>query len=42
MRHAMHELSLTTQGPSYPPGEVMDSEGNFIVIGRVNRIGQQG
>jgi len=42
MQKATYELSLTTQGPSYPPSEVMDSEGNFIVIGRVNRMGQQG
>jgi len=42
MQRATYELNLTTQGPSYPPSEVMDSEGNFIVIGRVNRIDQQG
>jgi len=42
MQKATYELSLTTQGPSYPPGEVMDKDGNFIVIGRVNRKGQQG
>lgn len=34
---ALFDLSLTTQGPTYPPSEVMDQEGNFIVIGRVNR-----
>lgn len=38
MTHAaLHELSLTTQGPTYPPSEVMDRHGNFIVIGRINR-----
>jgi len=42
MQRATYELSLTTQGPSYPPSEVMDQDGNFIVIGRVNRKGQQG
>lgn len=42
MQKATYELSLTTQGPSYPPSEVMDQEGNFIVIGRVNRMGPQG
>jgi len=31
------DLSVTTQGPTYPPSEVMDKDGNFIVIGRVNR-----
>jgi len=34
---ATYDLSLTTQGPTYPPSEVMDADGNFIVIGRVNR-----
>jgi len=42
MQREIYELSLTTQGPSYPPSEVMDQEGNFIVIGRVNRMGAQG
>lgn len=28
-------LKLTTQGPPYPPSEIMDEEGNFIVIGNV-------
>ncbi|MFD5326437.1 hypothetical protein [Streptomyces sp. NPDC127092] len=37
-----YELSLTTQGPTYPPSEVMDQHGNFIVIGRVNRAGDAG
>lgn len=36
------ELSVTTQGPTYPPSEVMDAEGNFIVIGRINRSGPDG
>ncbi|MBK5933701.1 hypothetical protein C8N32_11414 [Rhodovulum imhoffii] len=31
------DLSLTTQGPLYPPSEVMDQDGNFIVIGALNR-----
>ncbi len=33
-----YELSLTTQGPLYPPSEVMDRDGNFVVIGMVNRL----
>ncbi|WP_137992721.1 hypothetical protein [Streptomyces vilmorinianum] len=37
-----YELSLTTQGPTYPPSEVMDEHGDFIVIGRVNRAGPDG
>ncbi|RKH67891.1 hypothetical protein [Corallococcus llansteffanensis] len=28
-------LKLTTQGPPYPPSEIMDKDGNFIVIGNV-------
>lgn len=31
------DLFLTTQGPTYPPSEVMDEQGNFIVIGQINR-----
>jgi hypothetical protein len=38
----LYELSVTTQGPTYPPSEVMDGDGNFIVIGRVNRRGPAG
>ena len=33
-----YPLSLTTQGPLYPPSEIMDSDENFIVIGLINRI----
>jgi hypothetical protein len=36
------ELSVTTQGPTYPPSEVMDADGNFIVIGRINRAAADG
>ncbi|MGW7342672.1 hypothetical protein [Streptomyces sp. NPDC054854] len=32
-----YQLSLTTQGPTYPPSEVMDANGDFVVIGRINR-----
>lgn len=28
-----YRLSATTQGPIYPPAEVMDSQGNFVVVG---------
>ncbi|NRT58376.1 hypothetical protein [Sphaerotilus uruguayifluvii] len=38
----LFELSVTTQGPTYPPSEVMDAQGNFIVIGRVNRRASDG
>lgn len=29
------QMALTTQGPPYPPSEIMDEEGNFVVIGNV-------
>ncbi|QUM82407.1 hypothetical protein HWV01_20045 [Moritella sp. 5] len=35
-----YALRVTTQGPLYPPSEVWDQEGNFVVIGMINkRIG---
>jgi len=37
-----YDLSLTTQGPLYPPSEVMDENGDFIVIGAINREGDAG
>ncbi|MQS38190.1 hypothetical protein FFZ77_21975, partial [Streptomyces katsurahamanus] len=36
-RKETHELALTTQGPLYPPSEVMDGDGNFVVVGLINR-----
>jgi hypothetical protein len=42
MLQQVHQLSLTTQGPTYPPSEVMDREGRFIVIGRINEAGADG
>lgn len=30
-----YRLVATTQGPLYPPSEVMDGEGNFVVVGMV-------
>ncbi|MGP2832457.1 hypothetical protein ACTVKO_03990 [Serratia nevei] len=32
-----YHLTVTTQGPLYPPAEVMDEKGNFVVIGMVPR-----
>lgn len=32
-----YRLAVTTQGPLYPPAEVMDADGNFIVIGQIIR-----
>ncbi|MFE0251239.1 hypothetical protein [Streptomyces sp. NPDC059010] len=37
-----HELSLTTQGPLYPPSEVMDADGDFVVVGMINRTTREG
>lgn len=39
---ARFSLALTTQGPAYPPSEIMDQHGRFIVIGRVfeSRLGE--
>ncbi|MCU1612674.1 MAG: hypothetical protein JWO98_214 [Frankiales bacterium] len=35
MKPQEYELSLTTQGPLYPPSEVLDPDGNFLVIGKI-------
>ncbi|MDO5704276.1 MAG: hypothetical protein Q4G49_04280 [Paracoccus sp. (in: a-proteobacteria)] len=37
-----YRLELTTQGPLYPPSEVMDEDGNFVVIGAINRLSSDG
>lgn len=31
----VYSLSVTTQGPLYPPSEIMNEAGDFIVIGRI-------
>ncbi|MGW1764451.1 hypothetical protein ACWCQL_10275 [Streptomyces sp. NPDC002073] len=36
-RSRSYDLSVTTQGPAYPPAEVVDANGDFVVIGRINR-----
>ncbi|CUH50806.1 hypothetical protein [Shimia marina] len=36
MKQTTYDLSVTTQGPLYPPSEIMDEDGNFIVIGAIN------
>lgn len=41
-RTEIHELSLTTQGPLYPPSEVMDGDGDFVVVGMINRTTPEG
>jgi hypothetical protein len=42
MQSKTYTLNVTTQGPTYPPSEVMDEDGNFIVIGRINRQAANG
>lgn len=37
MRTRTYDLSITTQGPAYPPSEILDADGNFVTIGRINR-----
>ncbi len=37
-----YEMVVTTQGPTYPPSEVMDKNGNFIVIGTLNLTNNNG
>ncbi|MDH6624479.1 hypothetical protein M2271_002281 [Streptomyces sp. LBL] len=37
-----YDLSITTQGPLYPPSEIVDENGDFVVIGRINRPGPLG
>jgi hypothetical protein len=38
----VYDLSVTTQGPAYPPSEVMNAAGDFVVVGWVNRAGPDG
>jgi hypothetical protein len=40
--YTTYTLSVTTQGPTYPPSEVMDGDGNFLVVGRINRRAADG
>ncbi|QMV53367.1 hypothetical protein [Ewingella americana] len=30
-----YALAVTTQGPLYPPAEVVDAQGNFVVVGQI-------
>lgn len=32
-----YQLSVTTQGPLYPPSEIMDDKEDFVVVGMINR-----
>lgn len=42
VRVRTYSLAPTTQGPLYPPSEAMDQDGNFVVVGKINRSGQLG
>ncbi|MFE3189673.1 hypothetical protein ACFXHA_11740 [Nocardia sp. NPDC059240] len=37
-----YDLTPTTQGPLYPPSEVLDADGNFIVVGYLTVPGPDG
>lgn len=37
-----YKLALTTQGPTYPPSEIVDKDGNFVVIGMINFADEAG
>lgn len=41
-RSQVYDLEVTTQGPTYPPSELVDATGNFIVVGRINQTGPDG
>jgi hypothetical protein len=36
MQSKIYDLSVTTQGPTYPPSEIMNSTGDFVVVGLLN------
>ncbi|MFC9875066.1 hypothetical protein [Nocardia salmonicida] len=38
----LYELTPTTQGPLYPPSEIVDEAGDFIVVGFLNEEGPDG
>lgn len=42
MSEHCYSLVVTTQGPTYPPSEVMNLDGNFVVIGILNSEDQNG
>ncbi|MCX7121994.1 MAG: hypothetical protein NTZ67_09550 [Gammaproteobacteria bacterium] len=42
MLYNHYKLVVTTQGPTYPPSEIMDEEGNFVVIGVINSVSEVG
>ncbi|MFD3706856.1 hypothetical protein ACFWUP_27275 [Nocardia sp. NPDC058658] len=38
----LYDLTPTTQGPLYPPSEIVDAAGDFIVVGFLNEAGPDG
>lgn len=42
MKSKIYKLAVTTQGPTYPPSEIMNKEGDFVVIGLLNLQNQEG
>lgn len=42
MLNNTYKLVVTTQGPTYPPSEIMDKDGNFVVIGMINSADSEG
>lgn len=41
MKNNFYNLVATTQGPTYPPSELMDKDGNFVVVGKLNLSDQK-
>lgn len=33
----LYKLSVTTQGPTYPPSEITNKDGDFVVVGLINK-----
>lgn len=38
----LYDLTPTTQGPLYPPSEIVDADGNFLVVGFLNEAEPDG
>ncbi len=41
MQAKSYKLAITTQGPTYPPSEILNEKGDFVVIGRLNMENDQ-
>ncbi|WP_392561755.1 hypothetical protein RHO12_11620 [Orbus sturtevantii] len=40
MYSQIFNLTATTQGPLYPPSEIMDQNGHFVVVGNIIKFGE--